>query len=332
MAIKLNQEGVSHCMHLAQTGRVNHGKWNEASVARNEKNKLKFLAIDDSFKPDEVGHWKYPVVGNDDHLNRKALGNAQGYASKNGETAVAEACQKIAEVADKVPDHRASNPADSGLEVRLMPFRTAEFRMQQDGDNLVMRGYAAVYNSLSEVISDDDGNEFREMVMPGAFDRTLASDPDVRLLVNHDDLPLARTRSKTLTLSSDGRGLSYAANLDPSDPDVQRVVKKVKRGDVDQCSFSFRCLSHTFDRSNSEMPVRELRDVDIHDGDVSVVTYPAYKATFVGVRGYEAARRDFQEFRKAQLSQASRDINHAVKSSGLSLSTAERLLYAAGLD
>jgi HK97 family phage prohead protease len=54
----------------------------------------------------------------------------------------------------------------------------------------------------------------------------------VRLLLNHDGLPLARTTSGTLKLREDKRGLHFEADLDPNDPDVQRIAPKVQRGDL----------------------------------------------------------------------------------------------------
>jgi HK97 family phage prohead protease len=77
---------------------------------------------------------------------------------------------------------------------------------------------------------------------PGAFAATLAKKPDVRLLINHDGLPLARTTSGTLKLREDKRGLHFEAELDATDPDVQRILPKVQRGDLSQMSFAFRTI------------------------------------------------------------------------------------------
>jgi HK97 family phage prohead protease len=52
-----------------------------------------------------------------------------------------------------------------------------------------LRGYAAVFDSVSH----------DEVVRSSAFNKTLAERDDVRLLVNHDGVPLARTKSGTLT-------------------------------------------------------------------------------------------------------------------------------------
>jgi HK97 family phage prohead protease len=105
----------------------------------------------------------------------------------------------------------------------------------------------------------------------------------VRLLVNHDGLPLARTTSGTLSLSEDGNGLMVEARLDPTDPDVAALLPKMRRGDLNQMSFGFR-VSDEGDEWSKDMSQRTLRNLDINDGDVSVVTYPANPNARVGVR------------------------------------------------
>lgn len=61
-------------------------------------------------------------------------------------------------------------------------------------------GYAAVFDSISEDMGDG----------PGCFTATLATDPDIRALINHDaNLILGRTKSGTLTLAEDEIGLRF---------------------------------------------------------------------------------------------------------------------------
>jgi len=141
-------------------------------------------------------------------------------------------------------------------------------------------GYAAVFNSLSEMLPSDKGT-FREVIRPGAFRDTLAKGADVRLLINHEGLPLARTKSGTMRLSEDARGLKMEADLDPNDPDAKSVLGKIRRGDLSQMSFGFVTRADHW-RQESGGLVRDLLGVDLLD--VSVVTYPAYQATDVAAR------------------------------------------------
>ncbi len=176
----------------------------------------------------------------------------------------------------------------SELETRV--FATLELRVD-GGKNPTLTGHAAVFNSMSE----DMG--FREIIQPGAFTKTLKNNPDVRLLLNHDGLPLARTASKTLRLSEDKQGLHFVANLDPNDPDVQRILPKVQRGDLSQMSFAFRTIDAEWQTKDGE-DLRMLKELDLNDGDVSLVTYPAYQATDASLRGLDAALKSRDEWHK----------------------------------
>lgn len=183
-------------------------------------------------------------------------------------------------------------------ERRVLPKDSCELRFDKDGESIRLSGYAAVFNSFSE-----DLGGFREIIRPGAFSRTLAGNPDVRLLINHDGMPLARTTSKTLRLYEDKRGLKVEANLDASDPDVQRLKPKMARGDMDQMSFGFVTVSDSWRTENSQ-DIRELLDVDLFD--VSVVTFPAYQATEVGLRSYQQWKQQLQQASQEQLEAAAK--------------------------
>lgn len=148
--------------------------------------------------------------------------------------------------------------------------------VREDSSTLTLTGYASTFNQPYDM------GWYTEVVDPNAFKRTLGRNPDVRLLVNHDGLPLARTTSGTLTLDTDARGLMVRADLDVSDPDVERLVPKMKRGDLNQMSFGFRTISDAWEDNMSK---RTMRELDLNNGDVSMVTYPANPNTTAAVRG-----------------------------------------------
>lgn len=150
----------------------------------------------------------------------------------------------------------------AALEARL------EIRSDDSG-SLTLAGYAAVF----------DVEAHREIVRPTAFSRALRDGHDVRLLVNHDGVPLARTRSGTLRLSTDERGLAVEADLDPENPTVRELRSALDRGDIDQMSFAFRTIRDSVDDAG----LRELHEVELWD--VSVVTYPWYDATSAQLHG-----------------------------------------------
>lgn len=156
-------------------------------------------------------------------------------------------------------------------EKRTIAYSNLEVRAENDGKTLI--GYAAVWDSPSEFMG------FTEYVKRGAFTKTLNDGADVRLLIDHDGVPLARTKSGTMALEEDERGLRVEAELDPMNPDAARIMSAMKRGDLSQMSFAFRTIK---DNWNNDRTVRELREVQLFD--VSVVTFPAYEQTVAELR------------------------------------------------
>ena len=159
------------------------------------------------------------------------------------------------------------------IERRTYTVQDVEARQSDDG---VMRlsGYAAVFNDASVPLP------FKERIAPGAFRKTLSEAPDVRLLINHEGLPLARTKNGTLMLTEDDRGLRFDAELADTQ-EARDIYTLVQRGDVDQMSFAFRVIRQNWSKDKTE---RTLTEVSLADGDVSVVTYPAYPTTSVEAR------------------------------------------------
>ncbi|MGR3498782.1 MAG: HK97 family phage prohead protease [Limimaricola soesokkakensis] len=149
-------------------------------------------------------------------------------------------------------------------------------------DQVRVAGHAAIYNERANI-----GGYFEERIAPGAFDAILGAD-DVPFLIEHDGLPLARTGSGTLTLTADKRGLYIETTLDPSDPDVARIVPKMKRGDLSKMSFAFSVATEEWDETG-EIPLRTITGFrKLYD--VAIVTNPAYAGTDIGLRSLEAAR------------------------------------------
>jgi HK97 family phage prohead protease len=159
------------------------------------------------------------------------------------------------------------------IERRTFTVRDVEARQADDG-TMRLSGYAAVFNDSSVPLP------FKESIAPGAFRKTLTETPDVRLLVNHEGLPLARTKNGTLTLTEDERGLYFNAELADTQ-EARDIHTLIARGDVDQMSFAFRVIRQKWSEDRSR---RVLTEVSLSDGDVSVVTYPAYPTTSVEAR------------------------------------------------
>ncbi|MCR4267091.1 HK97 family phage prohead protease [Nitratireductor sp. ZSWI3] len=137
-----------------------------------------------------------------------------------------------------------------------------------------LEGYAATFGTEARI------EDFSEIIAPGAFRDSIDRGRDVLALVDHDARRvLARTRSGTLRLSEDSRGLAF--DLDLPDTSYGRdVLALAERGDVGGMSFAF-----TVDPSGEEWrgDRRELRSVTLHE--ISVVSaWPAYDGTIVHAR------------------------------------------------
>jgi len=171
-----------------------------------------------------------------------------------------------------------NTPRSKMKEIERRTYVVRDIEAREADGSMRLAGYAAVFNESSVPLP------FHEVIAPGAFRKTLTETPDVRLLINHEGLPLARTKNGTLTLSEDERGLFFDAELADT-TEARDLWTLVQRGDVDQMSFAFRVIRQKWseDRKN-----RTLTEVSLADGDVSVVTYPAYPTTMVEARDLRA--------------------------------------------
>ncbi len=169
---------------------------------------------------------------------------------------------------------------DRQTENRSFTFSAVEQRNDDDKDTLLFTGYASVFNKGYGV--RDQRGQYTETIKPGAFKKTLNEQDDVRFLVNHDGIPLARTSSGTLELEEDDYGLFVRAELDPSNPTVAEIASAMKRGDLNEMSFAFAAIRDDFDAREENREVTEARLFD-----VSVVTYPANPWAGAKLRGVE---------------------------------------------
>lgn len=172
-----------------------------------------------------------------------------------------------------------NNNSRQGRQLRSTP---QQFRTRDDGDDLIIEGYFAVFDS-PYVLWDGA----TEIVKPGAFSGCLSG--DIRALIDHDTrLVLGRTKAGTLTLREDARGLYGTIKINRDDADAMSLYARVQRGDVDQCSFGFDIEEETFVDLGGGQCRWEINKVNpLYE--VSVVTYPAYEETAVKARHADLA-------------------------------------------
>lgn len=165
---------------------------------------------------------------------------------------------------------------------------SSKFETREEGNELKIEGYFAVFNSIYQIFDD-----LSESVAPGAFDDTLGD--DIRALINHDSsLVLGRNTAHTLELRQDEHGLWGSITINPNDQDAMNLYARVQRGDVDQCSFGFDILSEDYDVRDDGSVHWTIKKVRLYE--VSVCTFPAYEETNVKTR---SAQRD--EIKKRSL-------------------------------
>ena len=154
--------------------------------------------------------------------------------------------------------------------------------IRTDDAGVHVSGYAAIFNEEANI-----AGLFKEKIAPGAFSDAIKRD-DVVFLIEHKGLPLARTRSGTLKLSQDERGLRMETILDPQDPDVKSIVGKMQRGDLNKMSFGFFPDLQDWDETQ-DPPLRTVKRASLTD--VSIVSFPAYDGTDIALRNLEKYRK-----------------------------------------
>lgn len=156
-------------------------------------------------------------------------------------------------------------------ETRAFDISKFNTRSENEEQNTSIEGYAAVFNSKTRI-----GSYFDEVIEPGAFSRSLSENGDVRALFNHDwNNVLGRTKSGTLTLKEDDKGLNFNVEL-PNTSVARDLSESMARGDINQCSFGFFVTDEEWDYS-VEPALRTIKEVELFE--ISVVSIPAYEDT-----------------------------------------------------
>ena len=154
-----------------------------------------------------------------------------------------------------------------------MERRALSLELRAAGNNpRRLQGYCAVFGVDTKI------GDFVETIRAGAFAQSLASGRDVLGLADHDpSRVLGRTRSGTLRLAEDARGLHFEIDM-PDTMLARDMLELAERGDLGGASFGFRAIDEKWigDR-------REIRAVELHE--ISIVSaWAAYDSTVVEAR------------------------------------------------
>lgn len=179
----------------------------------------------------------------------------------------------------------------------------SELKTRVEGEEMTIEGYFVVFNTQTELWSGA-----YEEVAPNALDKTLSN--DIRALINHDTtLVLGRNKAGTLELKTDSRGLWGSIKINPNDSDAVNLYERVKRGDVDQCSFGFNVVSEETEWRDDGSVKWTITEVDLHE--VSVCTFPAYEDT-----GVQARHDEIEQHKEKQLQVRKANLKERLKKHG----------------
>lgn len=202
-----------------------------------------------------------------------------------------------ASIIEAADDERAARSVEDKMGIE---FRTAKVELRAvDDTGMEFEGYAALYDSPSA-----DGT-VPEIVKATAFNRSLSAvdrnEWDVRAYQDHDPkLLLGTTKSGTLSLRSDAKGLLANIKLNP-DISFHRDLAAIVRSMGSSLGMSFGFWNTSSNKVNAD-GVRELRDVKLVEVSALTGLAPYYPGTvsLVSVRGLAAkAGVDTDELRDA---------------------------------
>ncbi len=157
------------------------------------------------------------------------------------------------------------------------------------GDDGTFEGYASVFGVL---------DSHRDIVMPGAFSKSLAARPiaRVKMLRQHQQ---AEPIGVWTDAAEDSRGLHVKGRLIREVPLAAQTYALMREGALDRLSIGFRTVREQIERKNN---ARQLLEVDLRE--ISVVTFgsndKAVISTVKSLNDPERAQRIVAALNRAQ--------------------------------
>jgi HK97 family phage prohead protease len=144
-------------------------------------------------------------------------------------------------------------------------------------------GYLALYGSPSKALTRADGQQFIEVIRPGAFSATLADGHAILALSSHEkDNVLGSTTAGTLRIKEDATGLY--AEIDLPDTTAGRDLRALlERGEPFGGSFGANVDAWTWTAGPTpDVMLCELQQLTLNE--LTVTAFPAYEGTSVVLR------------------------------------------------
>ena len=162
-----------------------------------------------------------------------------------------------------------------------------------------VEGYASTFDDPYVLFEDFDGNEYREIIAPTAFDD--ADMTDVIMQFDHSGKVLARMSNGTLIVEPDEHGLFVAADLSGSRA-ARDLYEEITNGLITRMSWAFMIAADEYDRETRTTTITRVKKVY----DVSAVSLPADPNTEISARNLldgviEQSRKEFARRKGALL-------------------------------
>lgn len=162
-------------------------------------------------------------------------------------------------------------------------FPLMEARKDGEEPSFLVEGYASTFETYT--LFEDDGIEYKERILPEAFENCDMS--DTIFLKDHEGTVLARTKNGTLTLSVNENGLLTVADLGKTSAS-REMFEEIETGMYSQMSFAFIVDDDEYNTTEHLRTIRHIKKIF----DVSAVSFPANPTTDISV----ATRSRFDGF------------------------------------
>lgn len=183
---------------------------------------------------------------------------------------------------------------------------THEVIISDGEESRKVEGYAMLFDVPS------DGLSFEEVIERGALDGVIEKS-NVFALLNHDERRgiLARSKSGTLSLSVDNKGLRYGFEA-PKTALGDELLEYIHRGEIRESSFAFTVDKEEWEKKSNGTWKRTIKSFE-RIFDVSPVYDAAYSKTSVYMRGKEEAEKKLEAFVKKELEDYYKEFDNILK-------------------
>lgn len=157
------------------------------------------------------------------------------------------------------PDLKNITTFRRGQEIIEARSFTPDLKVTHSDDQITVEGYVAVYDEPRNVGGDDG---WTEIWAPKAATRSVSRDPDVRLTLNGEGEPLARSKAGSLELTSDDYGLHVKASIDPASQRGEDIALALQRGDHVDVQVGFDVVKQRWADAHTR---RFVEEIYLHD-------------------------------------------------------------------